>query len=152
MSSRRILLGLVLAAGIGACWPLAMRFSGEASVLLAVHLGNLLHSAGLNDKTAFLLVHRLISGAVWAVLLGLGFGLLLALSARGAVLYSWLLFVGAALISSYVVEVLDRYDPWRLSAEWAYPEAWFTVVGIGLFAWLFQRVLSRSVGGSRTAP
>ena len=151
MTSRRILLGLLLAAGIGACWPLVMRFFGEASGSLAVHLGNLLHSAGLNDKAAFLLVHRLIFGMLVAVLLGLGFGLLLALSARGPVFYPWLLFVGAALISSYFVEVLDGYDPWRLAAEWRFPETWLTVVAIGIFAWLFQRVLFRG-GSSRAAP
>jgi hypothetical protein len=128
-----------------------MRFSGEVSGPLAVRLGNLLHNTGLSDETTFLLFHRLIFGALWAVLLGLGFGLLLALSARVSVLYPWLLFVATALISSYVVGVLDGYDPWRLSAEWAYPEAWFTVAVIGLFAWLFHRALSRSVRGSRAA-
>jgi hypothetical protein len=126
-----------------------MRLSGEAAVPLAVGLGSFLHSAGLNDQTGFLFVHRLISAALWVALVGLGFGLLLALSARGSIFRSWLLFVGAALISSYVVEVLAGYDPWHLSAEWALPEAWFTIIAIGGVAWLVQRVLPR---GSRAAP
>jgi len=152
MPSNRTLVGLALAVGIGACWPLVMRFSGEVAVPLAIHLGNLLHTASVNDKATFLLVHRLITGALWAVLLGLGFGLLLALSARGSLVYPWLLFIGAALISSYIVNVLDGYDPWRLSVEWAYPETWLTVVAIGIFAWLFQQVLSRGIGGRHVAP
>jgi len=153
MSANRKLVGIALAVAIGACWPLAMRFFGsEVAAPLALRLGHLLLDAGVTDKATFLLVHRLISGAFWILALALAFGLALALAVRGSFFYPWLCFVGAAVISSYIVHVFDGYDPWRLSAEWVYPETWFTVIGIGLFVWLLRVVLPHHFGSQHVAP
>ena len=84
--------------------------------------------------------------------LALGFGLSLGLSTRGPIFRAWLFFVGAAVLSSYVVEVLDGYGPWHMSAEWAFPETWLMVAAIGIVAWLCQRILLGSPGHSRAAP
>ena len=152
MSADRKLIGIALAVAVGACWPLAMRLCGEVAGLFALPLGHLLLNAGVSDKATFLLVHRLISGAFWILALALAFGLVLALSVRGSFFYPWLCFIGAALISSYIVHVFDGYDPWRLSAEWAYPETWLTVIGIILFVWLFRLVLPHRFGSQHVAP
>ena len=153
MTTNRKLIGIALAIAIGACWPLAMRFfAAEVVGPFALRLARLLLDAGVNDKATFLLVHRLISGAFWVLAIALAFGLVLALSVRGSFFYPWLCFVGAALVSSYIVHVSEGYDPWRLSAEWAYPEAWFAVLGVGLSIWLFRLVLPPRFSGQHVAP
>jgi hypothetical protein len=121
MAANRKFVALVLAIGIGACWPLAMRLLGEVAGPLAHYLGSLLHGLGVSDKATFLLFHRLVFGALWVSVLAVVFGLLLALSVRGSIFLSWLFFVDTALLSSYIVHVVDGYDPWALSAEWAIP-------------------------------
>jgi hypothetical protein len=148
MQPQRVLSSVLVALATGASWPWVMQFSGEAAGPLAAALGTLLHSAGLTDKAGFLLAHRLISGAFWVVALAVGFGLILALSARGSVFRSWLFFVGAALASSYLVEAFVSEDLRHLSPEWVLPEAWLTLAAAGLVAWLF----SRGFVHSRAAP
>jgi len=103
-------------------------------------LSSFLRGADVSDKATVLLIHRIVFAMLSIFALALVFGVPLALSARGSLLYPWLCFILAAFVASYVA------DPSPPAPEWSYPETWLTLVAIGLVAWLVRLFLARRVG------
>jgi|1185.fasta_scaffold210019_1 hypothetical protein len=141
MAERASIRTAVIAVLLGSIWPFVLAelfaFSGSLTVALAqavTHLG----SAG-----SVRLVVRSLNAIVWALALGVMFGIPLGLAARSYVIAYWFAFVASILITSAALALHSGAGLGILLLEWSFPETWINVVAVLCFARWAARLRAR---------
>jgi hypothetical protein len=147
MASAIRMRSTLIAVLLGVFWLFLLPELYLLGLRITVALMRVVYGAGFGP-----LLVRVLNVAIWSLILGLLFGVPLALAARNQVFRHWLVFVASILIASAATAVWTEPGLGILAVEWTTPEVWAYLGGVLLVALLFMRVRYRRAGGSLVAP
>jgi hypothetical protein len=135
----------LIAVLFGSIWPFILNqlfaFSGRVTVPLIRTLADL----GIAENVP--LAVRLLNAVIWALVLGVLFGVPLGLAVRKNLIAYWFVFVGSVLTVSAAIALHADSGLGILLLEWSLPETWihiFAVLGVGYLAARFRNRRERA--------
>jgi len=135
----------LIAVLLGSIWPFILAqlfaFSGRVTVPLIRTVADL----GIAENVP--LMARMLSAVIWALVLGILFGVPLGLAVRKNVIAYWLVFVASVLTVSAAIALHSGSGLGILLLEWSLPETWihiFAVLGVGYLAARFRNRRERA--------